>query len=323
MYFFYLDNILLPVAPSKLQLKIKNNNKTINLINEGEVNVIKDAGLTEVNFEALLPQVDYPFSVYKDGVYRGANYYLDHLEKLKIEKKPFQFIVDRFKTRGVMLFSTNLKVTLEDYTIEEDSKNGIDFVVNIKLKQYREYGTKVVKIKKTKGKTKAKTKSTRASSKKIPSTYKVKKGDTMWKIAKKLLGDGSKCWNLARYNGLKTPNSIHIGQVLKIKDVKASNDSYGTPAKRTTKSGKATRSTLPSQDTNKATTPSTPTTKPATLADVDILSKVFAYSVGNSSNKIPVKKKPATGMSGYSFVKKFNLKAKKPAVLIPTTPRRK
>ena len=29
MYDFYLDKILLPVAPSKLQIKIKNANKTI------------------------------------------------------------------------------------------------------------------------------------------------------------------------------------------------------------------------------------------------------------------------------------------------------
>lgn len=36
-YSFYLDGVLLPIAPSKLQTKIKNQNKTINLINDGEV----------------------------------------------------------------------------------------------------------------------------------------------------------------------------------------------------------------------------------------------------------------------------------------------
>ena len=40
-YTFYLDGVQLPVTPSKLETKIKNNNKTINLINEGDVNVLK------------------------------------------------------------------------------------------------------------------------------------------------------------------------------------------------------------------------------------------------------------------------------------------
>lgn len=41
MYDVYLDKILLPVTPSNIDMKIKNANKTINLINDGEVNIIK------------------------------------------------------------------------------------------------------------------------------------------------------------------------------------------------------------------------------------------------------------------------------------------
>ncbi len=41
MYDFYLNKMLLPIAPEKLELKIKNQNKTMNLINEGEINLIK------------------------------------------------------------------------------------------------------------------------------------------------------------------------------------------------------------------------------------------------------------------------------------------
>ncbi len=41
MYDFYLNKMLLPIAPEKLELKIKNKNKTMNLINEGEINLIK------------------------------------------------------------------------------------------------------------------------------------------------------------------------------------------------------------------------------------------------------------------------------------------
>jgi len=34
-------------------MKIKNANKTITLINEGEVNLLKKAGLTEIEFECV------------------------------------------------------------------------------------------------------------------------------------------------------------------------------------------------------------------------------------------------------------------------------
>ena len=46
MYYVYLDKILLPITPSKLTLKIKNQNKTVVEINEGEINMLKKAGLT-------------------------------------------------------------------------------------------------------------------------------------------------------------------------------------------------------------------------------------------------------------------------------------
>ena len=61
-YDFYLDKCLLPVSPQKLQIKINNANTTVTLINEGEVNLLKTAKLTDIEFECLIPQVKYPFA---------------------------------------------------------------------------------------------------------------------------------------------------------------------------------------------------------------------------------------------------------------------
>ena len=44
MYYFYMGSVLLPITPEKFTVKIKNANKTITLINEGEVNFLKEAG---------------------------------------------------------------------------------------------------------------------------------------------------------------------------------------------------------------------------------------------------------------------------------------
>lgn len=144
-YYFYMGKMLCPVAPSKLQLKIQNENKTLTLINEGEVNILKKAGLTDISFDLLLPNVKYPFATYKSG-FVNAKVFLEQLEKMKTDKKPFQFIVTRTLPNGKMLFNTNMKVSLESYDIKEDSKEGFDVIVSIKLKQYKEFGTKTCNI---------------------------------------------------------------------------------------------------------------------------------------------------------------------------------
>lgn len=80
-YRLYMDGILFPVTPSKITMKINGKNETVTLINEGEANILKSPGLTDVDFELLLPAVQYPFAVYPSG-FRPAKYYLDKLEAL-------------------------------------------------------------------------------------------------------------------------------------------------------------------------------------------------------------------------------------------------
>ncbi|MCI8644293.1 MAG: hydrolase [Lachnospiraceae bacterium] len=144
-YDFYLGKCKLPIAPGKLQVKINNANDTVTLINEGEINLLKTPGLTDIEFECLIPQTEYPFASYPSG-FQEASYYLDCFETLKVGKKPFQFIVSRAAPTGKTFFSTDIKVALEDYQITEQAENGFDLKVKVKLRQYREYGTKMVEI---------------------------------------------------------------------------------------------------------------------------------------------------------------------------------
>lgn len=193
MYQFYLGDILLPVAPSKLNISIKNQNKTVNLINDGEINILKKAGLTDIEFEILLPQHQYPFATYKKG-FKKADYYLDIIRELKTNQEPFQFIVARFYGKSEF-YSTNIKVSIEDYSITEDTKNGIDVVVKIKLKQFVEYSTKTCTISVVSSTVSTATTRETTSSPaptNTSSSYTVVKGDCLWNIAKHFYGDGSK-----------------------------------------------------------------------------------------------------------------------------------
>lgn len=149
MYSIYLDKVLLPIAPKSIKIGFSSQNKTLNLINHGEINILKDPGLLDIEFDAMLPNTKYPFSIYKDG-FESADKFIDKINKLKTDKKPFQFIVTRTRPDGTPLFNTNIKVSLEEYEINEDAEEGFDVILSIKLKQYKPYSTKKIKIEKSK-----------------------------------------------------------------------------------------------------------------------------------------------------------------------------
>ncbi|MCC0634193.1 LysM peptidoglycan-binding domain-containing protein [Clostridioides sp. ZZV15-6388] len=227
-YDFYLDGVQLPITPGKLEVKVTNKNKTIDLINVGEVNILKKEGLSEINFEAEFTHNKLPF--YR-GQFRDVQFFLSKLELLKTDCKPFQFIVSR-ELGNKVLFNTNIKVSLEEYVISEDADNGSDVKVAIKLKQYRDYSTKKLVPATPKsndaGRPSIKIEPKRVDSVNSPNakTYTVKSGDSLWSICQKQLGNGSlykKVYELNKImmdkanKGKKVPKyTIYKGQVLKL-----------------------------------------------------------------------------------------------------------
>jgi hypothetical protein len=224
-YDFYLGQCLLPVTPEKLDIRINNKNNTVSLINEGEINILKTAGLTDIEFECDIPQVARPTAVYASG-FIGASYFLEYFEKLKIGKTPFQFIVCRKLPNGKPLFNTNIKVTMENYRITESAGNGFDVTVKIRMKQYRNYGTKSIAVQgtvTTGGSTATYTANVEPtrSRESAPNTkknrnYTVRKNESLFNIAKEQYGDGGKFAMLynANKDKITDPTNIKPGTVL-------------------------------------------------------------------------------------------------------------
>lgn len=219
-YKCYLFGELMPQTPAKLSVKISGKNTTVTLLNEGEINFLKYPGLTEITLPLVFPMLT---------ARKRPDYYLTLLERAKTQKTTTQFIMTRTTPAGQLLFDTNIKVSVEDYTIEENATNGLDVSVEVKLKQYRDYSTKTVAIKTTVKhndskdtpvvKKTATVKTTRpATTAPKVRTYTVKKGDTLWGIAKKYYGNGAKYTQIynANKDKIKNPNLIYPGQVFTI-----------------------------------------------------------------------------------------------------------
>ena len=210
-YTCYLGGMEVP-TPAKLTVKIKGKNKTLVLLNEGEINFLRTPGLTEITVPLVLPMLT-------GG--RSPSAYLDMLEGLKTDKKTTQFILVRSSPNGRKLFDTNITVSVEDYNIVEDVKtNGLDVAVDVNLKQWRDYGTKTATVEQPAEPSQPPTvtveQEREASTAPTAKTYTVQKGDSLWAIAAKYYGKGSDYTKIAGANTdkISNPNLIYPGQVL-------------------------------------------------------------------------------------------------------------
>lgn len=244
MYYFFVHGIPLPITPGALEISTPSMNKTVVLINDGEINIPKEQGLREITFDFLLPQQQkYPFTAYGildslgslgslvgnlAGNY-SASAIIPILNELKKSKKPGQFIVTRMTPNGKPLFFTNIKCLIESFTYKEDAEEyGMDVNCSITLREYKDYGTSVTFLSKLidvavgVGATAATmvvakvTKERSSASKTTPKTVTVKKGDTLWNLCKKHLGDGQKYKEVAKLNNISNPDLIYPGQVLRL-----------------------------------------------------------------------------------------------------------
>lgn len=198
-YEFYIDGLRLPFAPPSIKMSIGANNETATLLNNAEINILKNPKLTEISFEARIPQQQYPFA--HDLV--SAKTYLDKFESLIVNKKVFKLVITR--TLGKKkLFSTVMDVTLESYDITEDAEEGFDLLVDLQFKKYVSFGTKLLRYSDSTEAPKVvggnKTGTVRPSNITLPRRYKVQEGDSLWTIAYAYYGDSSKWTNLYKTN---------------------------------------------------------------------------------------------------------------------------
>lgn len=199
--------IEIPVNPPKLEVTNGSQNESISVNRLGEVTILQDPTLKEFNFSSFFPAY---FSDYDDPLVSSAKQYLPWsyvkiIEGWKKEGQPVRFIVT-----GTPI---NYDCSIEDFSYNEAGGDVGTLNYSITLKQFQHITVTVL----DKGKPVKKKPARPSPSKNTPKIYVVKSGDSLYKIAQKVLGKGSRWEEIYEKNKKligKNSSDIKAGQRL-------------------------------------------------------------------------------------------------------------
>ena len=214
MYNIYIDRMLIPINPERITISTKNKNEMVSLINSSEMNILKTDGLRDISLKIVLPAYRYPYINTMQG-FNKPWHYLDKLARLKENRKPFQFIIARKYPNGKQYFNTNIKVSLEEYSHEDDVSEGMDIVVNIKLKEYR--NPRASKLNLLDDKISGFITMPRPVTKVFDRIVSTEAGEKLWNITRQYTGSVEKMGQIMKLNALDKITDYIPGQKLRLK----------------------------------------------------------------------------------------------------------
>jgi len=202
----------LPVLPSEIGPSIRGDGAGHDVYKLGKINVIKDRDLAEYTIESLFPAQSYPFIT--ASIVLEPRAYIDYIMKWWDSKRPIRF------TAVTATMEVNTPVSIEGFEWKEVAGSPGDISFSLRLKEYRFYAARRVQVAQQSGggATVQKPKPKRPDERVPPKTYTLVAGDSLWKVAQKVLGDGSRWREIQKLNGLSDAQlkSLPVGMVLKL-----------------------------------------------------------------------------------------------------------
>jgi len=179
--------------------------ETINIHTVGDVNIAGYPTLATVKIDCMFPAQAYPFV--NQGAIFDPYYYVTTLNNWCDARKLLRYVVS-----GTPI---NLPVKLEsiDPVGERDGTNDVYATITMreqKILTAVQTGTTFT--------TASLSRSYSAGTVAKANSYQVVRGDTLSGICRKQYGDANLYAKLAKYNGIKNPSLISIGQIIKLPD---------------------------------------------------------------------------------------------------------
>lgn len=202
-----------PVTPlDSLSIKKEKRFETVDIVNLGEFDIKKEGEkIREISFKTFLPfQYDASYCRYSE--LKNPIEVVAMLEKWVDQAEHLRLIMTGFGYNGL--------VTISNFSNTQTAGREEDRDIEITFRTYRELKIETLK-KETKSNTKTDLKDNRPNTQTKSKIYTVKASDTLYKIAKNLLGKGSRwqeIYNIPENKKVigKNPNIIKKGQKLVI-----------------------------------------------------------------------------------------------------------
>lgn len=204
----------LPVNPEQIETNLVQAIEKYEVLKLGQISIPTHMELEEYSFEAEFPKEPYHY-VETSGDFKDADFYLSLFRAWRNELEPVRFI----SSNGIG-DDINTLVLIEGLTVVEKAGEEGDKYVSFKLLEYREFSKKTAFIVENEILPFSVKPVVEVLNPKSAGYHVVVSGETLWAIAKKYYGDGSKCNILynANKDKVKNPAIIHVGWKLRIPD---------------------------------------------------------------------------------------------------------
>ena len=126
--------VQLPITPEDIEITYPGNNKTVDVILLGEVNLLKTRKLATFTIKSWLPDEDWYPGIRTTGRFRKSSYYVRFFEKIRDEKKPCHFYI-----YGL---NFNMQVSIETFTHQRKGGEHEDLYFTMALKEYRPFSVR-------------------------------------------------------------------------------------------------------------------------------------------------------------------------------------
>lgn len=213
--FFDYDNktYRLPVNPEELETSSVQAIEKYEVLKLGQIAIPTHMELKEYSFECEFPHERLHY-VETSGRFMDADHYIKEFEKWRDSLTPVRFIASNGIGDDI-----NTLVSIEEIAITEKAGEEGDKYISFKLLEYKNFGKKAAVVEVAGNVAIAvKEVSVPEVSPKSSGSHTVVSGDTLYGIAKKYYGDGSKYTKIfnANKDKIKNANLIYPGQKLVI-----------------------------------------------------------------------------------------------------------
>jgi len=206
----------MPIAPRQILTRYRGRNQRTALLDGGEATHLRTGSGAEVSIELCLPRRVLPFARYGARGFQAPEIFLERFLDLRQMRRPFRFITAQILPGRGILADTNLRVSLEDFEVKESAEEGGDLIVQMTMREYQAYAATRVAVEDQSIVFEWPVRET--DNRPQHTTHTVVRGDTLWGIARRFLGDGRRYREIFDLNRdqISNPNLIFPGQVLQL-----------------------------------------------------------------------------------------------------------